>query len=341
LGDAHFFPVFLSVVCVVHNAAENLKAKLQKATELLSTSVSDYELIVVDNGSTDNGLTVLKELVGERGLPNLQVYVLTKEVENDLAMWAGLESSLGDFVAVIDLYVDDLNFLPQMLQAAVGGSDVVYAKNLNANANGIIYRTLFFIFNRFYRGLSGLSLDQEGYKFRVLSRRVINFILKHPQPILAYRFLPASAGFARIHLCYNYPVGPRSSKKVFGSIDRAINLLVSTTRAPMRLVTILSASAAGLNILYSIYVVGVALWKKDVAAGWVTLSLQQCGMFFLLSLVLLVLGEYILQMVKSTNEGPSYYVAQEFTSMKMMRHTRLNVDESPSRIGIPTERSDS
>ena len=50
-------------------------------------------------------------------------------------------------------------------------------------------------------------------------------------------------------------------------------------------------------------------------------------MFFLLSLVLLVLGEYILNMVSLSNEGPLYYVGQEFTSARMTRHEKLNVEE--------------
>jgi hypothetical protein len=54
-------------------------------------------------------------------------------------------------------------------------------------------------------------------------------------------------------------------------------------------------------------------------------------MFFLLSLVLLVLGEYILHMVSLSNEGPLYHVGQEFTSARMSRREKLNVEEAASR----------
>jgi TRAP-type mannitol/chloroaromatic compound transport system permease large subunit len=83
---------------------------------------------------------------------------------------------------------------------------------------------------------------------------------------------------------------------------------------------------AAANLIYSIYVIAVGLLKSDVAPGWVTLSLQQSGMFFLLSLVLLVLGEYILQVATRTNEGPAYHVAQEFTSAIMTRREKLNIE---------------
>jgi hypothetical protein len=116
-------------------------------------------------------------------------------------------------------------------------------------------------------------------------------------------------------------------KKQLGeSIDRGIRLLVSTTHAPMRLVTGLSLFGAVANLLYSVYVVAIGILKTDVAPGWISMSLQQSGMFFLISLVLLVLGEYILHMANLSNEGPLYHVAQEFTSARMTRNEKLNIE---------------
>ena len=115
-----------------------------------------------------------------------------------------------------------------------------------------------------------------------------------------------------------------------------MRLLVSTTRAPMRLVTTLSLFGAVSNLVYSLYVIVVALFKDDVAPGWTSLSLQQSGMFFLLSLVLLVLGEYILHMARLTTEGPLYHVAQEFTSADLARAERLNVEDTSFHLRVST-----
>src|SRR6185369_2777108 len=94
---------------------------LRPACEQLASYASDYELIVVDNASEDASVSVLKTLTGQQGLPNLQVYALTKEVSSDTAAWVGLENALGDFVTVIDPLSDDIAFLPQMLEKAVNG----------------------------------------------------------------------------------------------------------------------------------------------------------------------------------------------------------------------------
>src|SRR3569833_614512 len=112
-----------------------------------------------------------------------------------------------------------------------------------------------------------------------------------------------------------------------------MRLLVSTSRTPMRLVTSLSLLGAVANLLYSFYVVAIALIKADVAPGWVCLSLQKSGMFFLISLVLLVLGEYILHMARLSNVGPLYLIGQEFTSARMTRLEKLNIEEAAPNNG--------
>lgn len=331
-------PIFLSVVLVVRDQSNQLELLLAEATAHVSTLVSDYELIIVDNASGDESVSVLKQLIGENGLPNLQVYALTKEVDADTAAWVGLENALGDFVAVIDPMADDIAFLPQMLDKALSGADVVFATNQQQAPQGFAYRVAFSAFNRLYTWLNGIHLAKEAPQYRVLSKRVVNFILQHTQPALTYRHLPATGGFARVNLNYSAPPRSPQKKRLGESVDRGIRLLVSTTNAPMRFVTGLSMFGALANVVYSIYVIAIGLFKADVAPGWVSLSLQQSGMFLLLSLVLLVLGEYILHMASLSNEGPLYHVAQEFTSARMTRREKLNIEEVatlPATAGAP------
>jgi hypothetical protein len=321
-----FFPVFLSVVFVVRKQYERNEKIISHAAAGIASLVSDYELIIVDNASDDTSVTVLKNLTGETGLPNLQVYALTKEVDADTASWVGLENALGDFVMVIDPLADDISFLPDMLDKAVSGADVVFARNAQKQVQSMAYRTAYSVFNSLYKWFNGINLAKDAPQYRVLSKRVVNFILQHPQPALTYRHLPATGGFARVYLEYSAEPKLTGSKHLWESIDRGMRLLVSTTRAPMRLVTALSLFGAVANLLYSLYVVAIGLLKTSVAPGWVSMSLQQSGMFFLISLVLLVLGEYILNMASLSNEGPLYHVGQEFTSARLTQREKLNIE---------------
>ncbi len=326
-----FFPVFLSVVFVVRNQAENIEKILADAARVITPLVSDYELIVVENASQDHSIATLKKLTLENGHPNLQVYALTKEVSADTASWVGLENALGDFIAVLDPLLDDISFMPQMLDKAVSEADVVFATNQQKPRQSFAYKAAYMAFDGMYKTFNGIDLAKEAPQYRLLSKKVVNFILQHPQPAMTYRHLPATGGFARVNLSYSATPKTSHTKNLGESIDRGMRLLVSTTQAPMRLVTTLSLFGAVANLFYSIYVLAIAFFKADVAAGWVSLSLQQSGMFFLISLVLLVLGEYILHMASLSNEGPLYHVGQEFTSARMTRREKLNIETLSSK----------
>lgn len=335
-----FFPGFLSVVFLVRNQADTLEQTLCEATAVVTSLVRDYELILVDNASDDDSISVLKRLSSEEGLANLQVYALTKEVDADTASWVGLENALGDFVVVIDPLTDDLNFIPQMLNRAIKGSDVVFANNAKKPAQSLAYRSAFSVFHWLYNRFNGINLANEAPQYRMLGKRVINFILQHPHPSMSYRHLPATGGFTRAYLQYSTPPKASRPKQLGDSIDRGVRLLVSTTRAPMRLVTALSLFGAVGNLLFCAYVVAIAIFKTEVAPGWISVSLLQSGMFFLISLVLLVLGEYILNMATLSNEGPAYHVGQEFTSARMTRREKLNIVDSAMRPDVVVSLSD-
>jgi len=330
------YPVFLSVVFVMRNQALQLSTLLRSASQQVASYASDYELIIVDNASDDESVHVLKSLTAQQGLPNLQVYALTKEVNSDTAAWVGLENALGDFVAVIDPMTDDIAFLPQMLDKVVSGADVVFANNRQKPRQSLSYRLANSVFHALYKVFNGIHLAKEAPSYRLLSKRVINFILQHRQPSLTYRHLPATGGFARVNMEYSATPVEGKVKRLGESIDHGMQLLVSTTQGPMRLVTTLSLFGAVANLIYSIYVVVIGIFKTDIAPGWISLSLQQSGMFFLISLVLLVLGEYILQMATLSNEGPLYHVGQEFTSARMTRKEKLNIESASSSAGIGT-----
>jgi glycosyltransferase involved in cell wall biosynthesis len=324
-------PVFLSLVVVLRNQASELEPLLKGITETLRDLVSHYELTVVDNGSEDGSVAELERLTREDGLPNVQVYSLIKPVDRDAACWAGVENALGDFVAVFDPATDDAAFLAQMMHAAVHGADVVFAHNEIAPRRSFSYRLAFSLFNRLYQWLSGVHLSREAPAYRLLSRRVVNAILQHPQPSITYRHLPATGGFTRVNLTYRAQPRATQRRLLRDSLDRGAFLLVSTTRAPLRMVTTLCLFGAGANLAYSAYVIAVWAFKEDVAPGWVTLSLQQSGMFLLISVVLLVLGEYILHVASLSGEGPPYIIGREYTSARMMARDGLNVESAAGR----------
>lgn len=329
-----YFPVFLSVVLIVRNESSQIKTILSEAGKKISEIVDDYELIVVDNASIDESVQTLQELCSDEGLPNLQVYSLTKEVDRDTAAWVGMENALGDFVGVFDPLQDDLSVIPKMLEQAVRGVDVVFANNLTVPPQSLTYKIAYAGFDRVYKYFNGIHLSKEVPLCRLISRTVVNFILRHPSPELSYRLLPVTGGFSKVNLDYRAPVGLTEKKSFREALNRGARLLVSTSRAPMRLITLLCLFGSIANVIYSVYVLLVSFLREDISPGWASLSLQQSGMFLLVSLVLLILSEYIMHIVSLSSGGPTYHIAKEFTSSRMIRREKLNI-EDPNELGNP------
>jgi hypothetical protein len=86
-----------------------------------------------------------------------------------------------------------------------------------------------------------------------------------------------------------------------------------------------SVLAGLLNVVYAGYVVLIYLFKADVVEGWTTLSLQISGMFFLFSIVLALLSEYVIRIFQGGLGRPAYHVGREFRSPALSREARLNV----------------
>jgi glycosyltransferase involved in cell wall biosynthesis len=321
--------IFLSIILVADNLGEELEATLKVASDIATGCVTDHEIVVIDNGSSDGSVDRLRALCGEDGLPNLQVYRLAKRVEIELAAWAGVENALGDYVAIVDPSQDDIRALPDLLSASMEGADVVFGVNRKPARKSPVYGFLRGVFGVAVGRLLGIDLDREMPVFRVLSRAVVNYMVEHQASGLAYSWLPATSGFRKSTVSYETQARPRQSSLV-EDIDRGVRILVSSTLGPMRAVTLLCLFGAVINVVYSGYVVAVAILKTEVAPGWVTISLQQSGMFFLFSLVLFVLGEYVIHMAKMAANAPSYFVTDEFGSARITRMERLNLETHDS-----------
>ena len=113
------YDIFLSVIYVLSDNLDQLHKILKNTIQVISPIVADYEIIIVDNVSDKNkSVPLLKKLTNDKELHNLQVYVLNKKVEENIASCIGLDKSLGDFVAVLNPLLDDISFLPKMEQGA-------------------------------------------------------------------------------------------------------------------------------------------------------------------------------------------------------------------------------
>ena len=250
-------------------------------------------------------------------------------MKKNIASCIGLDKSLGDFVAVLNPLLDDISFLPKMLDKAINSLDIVIAYNKNKYIKSFFYRFARKTFDFLYKLLNKTIITKDIFPYRLFSRRVTNHILQDPYPEMILRHLPANIGFERGEMNYSSEFKLYANTSFLYSVKKGLKFLVSTSDAPMRLVSTLAVFGAFINIVYSIYVLIIALVKKNVVGeGWITLSLQQSGMFFLISVFFFILSEYILNMKDSTKNEYSNYINQEFSSDIIARHSKINLKET-------------
>lgn len=319
--------ILLSIVFVAQDEAEQLPSIIRRIENIAASLVEDYEIVIVDNGSADQTSEVLRRLTSPDGEPNLQAYTLATRVDGATARWVGVENSLGDIVACIDPHHGDIENLQLLTREAANGNDIVFTRRtFPQGRKGAAKTMLYKAFGSATKVSTGLDLNSYSPSLIAISRRVVNYLSQFPEPQIRFRNLASTAGFRRTII--RIPQRSKSARdiRLRESLPRGIRLVASSSDNPLRLANSLSGLGAFASLAYSIYVLLIWAFNKDVAPGWVSLSIQQSGMFFLISLVLLVLSEYILEISRKTNSGPAYTITDELTSAKLTRKNRLNVE---------------
>lgn len=313
--------VLISVIMAAHNAREYIAPVIEALSTQLSANYKDYEIVIVDDGSRDRTAEAVEEL--QKKISNIQLYVLSRHYGEAIAAVVGLDHAIGDHVAIMDPETDTPETIPQMVELARSGVDVVYGVDTKRDA---LYNKLAKSFYGIFQRLTGGEIPQEASKFRLFSRTVVNYITAVSDRHQLLKVLPAISGFS--HATVNYTAKPSArTRNVFVQIGEGIAVLFHTSVKPLRFATYTALTAGFLNLLYAVYVVIIALTKRFVAEGWVSLSLQNSGMFFLICVVLTIISEYLYGIMERTQNRPLYHIAKESSSMVFKRKAELNVVE--------------
>ena len=321
-------PILLTVVVPFCNFDRTAKPMLEAAISAVAPLVDDYEFIVVDNGSSNQEFSDYQPLLQSDGMANIQIYRLLQQVDNDIASIVGIENSLGDYVLIYDPRSENLSQLEAALAKIEAGCEVVFMRNLARTDHGLLQRTAGPIFRWGFKRLTKIDLVRDAALGRLMSKRVISFLLDQPNPVAQYRTFPMRAGFVRATLVYTDKSVASTRRSTLERIRSALRLVIANSMMPIRLVSLGTLLGALLNLAYSIYVVLIAILKRDVAPGWVTLSLQQSGTFFLLSSILFVLTEYMIHTMRWNMRGTEYFIDSERTSSVLSRRHKLNVERA-------------
>lgn len=321
--------VLVSVVSPIQNAEAWIASYLQDIFALLSAEFKDFEIVLVDNASSDRTVEIVEQLQQE--LKNIQLYCLARSIPHESAFVVGLEQAIGDVVITLDAAYDPVDPILEMVQSYTK-VDLVYglrSDRLSHKGRFSLYNWLSKIFFRLYRQITKENLPIAASTLRLYTRRAINSFVDNGDRYSLFSVIAAFSGLRYQTFTYQRlnRTGMPANQSYSEAISRAFRLIFLSSHYPLRLLSFTALAGAFLNVVYSFYVLFVNLFKSKVAEGWTTLSLQNSVMFFILFMILAVLSEYVARLVMNNQNRPFYLVTRESRSLVLLRKQERNVEK--------------
>lgn len=299
----------LSCVIPGLNEAENLPALMPVLVATLRELVQDFEIIFVDDGSTDATPLVVEQL--RQTYPQLVYLQLSRNFGKEAALTAGLEASRGQVVVCMDA---DLQHPPALIEAMLErwstGLEMVYAVRETRDDETWMKRVGTSLFYKLMRTSNGLRVPRDAGDFRLMDRCVVDALLALPERSRFMKGLFAWVGFPSEPIYYSpaerlYGVSRFKPAKL---LRFAVDGLTAFTTWPLRLLSLAGAVLAMLSFGYGLFIIFKHLLYGDAVRGWA--SLITVVLFFagVNMLSLGVVGEYVASIFAEVKNRPLYLV---------------------------------
>lgn len=315
------FDTFVSIVLPLRDAAPYVEEVVGEADRIVRKLFRHYEIVLVDDASRDDTVEIVQRL--QKSVENLQLYCLNRRSGLDVALVAGLDNSIGDFAITLNVETDPLQLIPVLWEKAQAGNEVVCGVRTDRRDGG---RRLFY---RMFEATTGLHVPRGVSDLRLYSRRVVSYITQNNDRHLMLKVLPFFTSYrvATVDYAPGHRGGGFGDRSLSNALLSGITILLAASIRPLRLLTVLSLLASVLSLLFAIYVLCVALLKRHIVEGWISLALPMAVMFFFLSTILGILSEYIFMLAQQSGNRPVYSITKESTSSVLEIQQKLNVVE--------------
>ncbi|MFJ6413011.1 glycosyltransferase [Terribacillus saccharophilus] len=298
----------LSVIVPSFNEAENVKLFYEELAKELQYSPYDYEVIYVDDGSSDTTLLELKELADMHY--NVQYVSFTRNFGKEAAILAGFQHAKGDCAVVIDADLQHpVALLHELLAGFEEGYDQVIARR-NRKGESLPRKVLSTMYYKIINRFIDVRIQNGVGDFRLLSRRAIDALLILSEGNRFSKGLFSWIGFEQKTVYYDNVCRQNGeSKWSFGKlINYGIDGVVSFNTKPLRVCLYAGFIVLFLSLAYILYTFVEVLVRGVITPGYFTLitAILFLGGVQLVSLG--VIGEYIGRIYNETKRRPHYLV---------------------------------
>jgi glycosyltransferase involved in cell wall biosynthesis len=299
----------ISVIAPIYNEGPGVDRFVARLAEVLEAASLDYELVLVDDGSTDDSWSrIARQALVD---PRVRGLRLSRNFGKEAALLAGLENAAGDAVVIID---SDLQHPPSVIPAMVRrwqeGAQVVEAVKRNRAGQSLGNRLGSRLFNRTFTRFTGVDLV-DATDFRLLGRPAVDALRSMPEHSSFFRGTSSWIGFTRatVDIDIDHREGGASRWTVRGLCRLAVNGLTSFTSAPLHMVTLAGFGFAVFSVVLGIQTL-VRWMSGGSVAGFTTviLLLLVTGTFVLIGLG--VIGEYLARIHEEVRGRPRYLIQE-------------------------------
>lgn len=321
--------VFVSVVAPLRDDADIVTPFVEETIAMLKASYLHYELLLVDDGSTDGTLAAVEALLAKHDA--IRLIRLSRTFGTEVAIAAGLDAVIGDFVAVMMPATDPPALVPRMVEQSRQGAGVVFGIRQDRAGEPLLLRLGAGLFYGVVNRLFGLNIPRNSTHFRVLSRQAVNAVVRIKDRNRYLRTLSTYVGYSNQSIGYEMlrrRARPRT-KSLREGLMLAIGIIVSNSLQPLYLAVVVGMVVVAANALFLGYVVVIYLVKRDVAEGWTTQSFMLGVMFGALSLLGTVVAAYLARLLGENQDRPLYFIHEERQSAVPPAAERMNIVTDP------------
>lgn len=309
----NFDAVEISVIIPLYNESLGIEDLFSRLTPVLQQLQISYEIICINDGSTDNTFEKLVELNQQN--PAIKIVNLSRNFGKEIALTAGIDYASGAAVIPLDADLQDPpELIAQLIAKWREGYDVVYAVRRSRQGETWLKQVSAKAFYRTISSISHVPIPANTGDFRLLDRRVVEAIKKLPERTRFMKGLFTWVGYKQTAVFFERK--PRHSGKTSWNYwqlwNFALDGIISFSYLPLKVWSYLGISISLISLLYALMLVLRTLIFGVDVPGYASLMVAILFLGGIQLITLGVLGEYLGRVYEEVKGRPLYLVREEY-----------------------------
>ncbi len=301
----------ISIVVPVYNEEANIRHFYEAVKDVMEPLPYTFELVFVDDGSTDSSREILRGL--EQEDERVQSIFLARNSGHQLALTCGLDYAEGDAVVMMD---GDMQHPPEMIPTLISawedGYEVVQTIRQTTEGVSLVKKTTSALYYKLLNMISSVPIQPGGSDFRLMDRVAVQAFRRYREHARFIRGLVGAMGYRQKQITFVAPprfagVSKFSPKKM---LNFAIDGILAYSTLPLRFGLYGGILSGFISFCLFLHVLFVKYVENDAVPGWATIL--GCVLFFggIQLMILGIMGEYIGRIFEETKGRPLYLIAR-------------------------------